>query len=165
MRVLKFLSILLLSASSLAATVKVKSSNVTFTATGNPGFLTIEGHGAKISGLEISRKDGAIMGEAYCDLRVFTTDMDLRDDHMHKKYLESKRFPRAKLEFTGINGHFVGELTLKGVTKKVAGNYTLKGNSLQSSFKVNLKDFPIGVPSWLGVTVAEIVEVKVKAKL
>lgn len=162
----KFLLTILFSSSlAFGAPVKVKSSSVSFTATGNPGFLTIEGHGGKLSGLELSSKDTAIMGEAYVDLRVLTTEMDLRDKHMHEKYLESKKWPKAKLEFTGINGHFVGELTLKGVTKKVAGKYTLEGNSLQSSFKVNLKDFPIGVPSWLGVTVAEMVEIKIEAKL
>ena len=162
----KFLVALFLMGSlASAAPVAVKSSSVSFTATGNPGFLTIEGHGANLSNLDLKTKDGAVIGEVSVDLRVLTTDMDLRDEHMHEKYLETKKFPKGKLKFTGMNGAFIGDLTLKGVTKKVSGKYSLKGNSLKASLKLNLKDYPIGVPSWLGVTVAETVEIKVEAKL
>lgn len=159
------LSLALVCPVVIAKPVHVKSSRVSFTATGNPGFLTIEGHGAELSGLDLKSKDGAVIGEVYVGLRRLTTDMELRDRHLHKKYLDTRKYPKARLEFTGINGAFIGELTLKGVSKKVAGRYNLKGSVLTASFKVNIKDYPIGVPSWLGVTVAETVDIRVEAKL
>lgn len=154
-----------LSSLAYSKPVAVKSSSVIFTATGNPGFLTIEGYGGVLSSLDLSEDKGIVKGRVTVDLRLFTTDMDTRDSHMHKKYLESSQFPRAVLEFKGKNGKFKGMLTLKKVTKSVGGNYKLVDKKLEASFIVNLKDFPIGIPSWLGVTVAETVKIEVKAEL
>lgn len=142
----------------------LKSSSVSFVATGNPGFLAIDGKGAKLEKLEISEKDGWVKGKAVAVLVGLTTDMDLRDEHMHEKYLETKKHPRASLTFEGKNGIFKGLLTLKKTTKPVAGNYLIHGKKITARFKINLSDFPIGVPSWLGVTVAEEVAIVVKAE-
>jgi hypothetical protein len=57
-----------------------------------------------------------------------------------------------------------GKLTLKGVTKPVTGKASYTGGKLKAFFTVNIKDFPsIGVPSHLGVTVANTVDVEVMA--
>lgn len=153
---------------ALAESFKV-SGPVTFTAVGTPGFLKIEGEGAKASGDITTAPDGSYLGVITVELKGLKTGIDLRDEHMHKKYLESAKYPVATLKLKeglkGQGGKFCGELTVKGQTKAVCGEASLTddstGKRVKAKLTVNVKDFPaIGVPSAMGVTMADTVDVE-----
>lgn len=149
--------------STFAATVK--SGAVSFVAKGNPGFMKIEGKSSEgIQGkLEGSR------GVFVFPLKTLETGIDLRDEHMKENYLEVEKYPVSRLEVLeakeissiggSSSGPFTGKLTLHGVTKEVSGNYKLEGPNLTASFSIKLSDFGISIPSYMGVTVADTVDV------
>lgn len=159
------------SAESTAWSLAADKSPVTFVATGKPGFLKIRGEGSTAKG-SAKIDDGKLTGVFEVALAPFKTGIDLRDEHMHGKYLESAKFPVAKLVIdplavkAGASDYdFAGKLTLKGVEKPVQGKLELDLGADKAtgkaSFEVKLSDFPVGVPSHLGVSVAETVQVEV----
>ena len=148
-----------------ASEIKLKQSEVSFIVEGNPGFIEIEGKGANLYDTHIELNKGIVKGTAYVKLIEFTTGMDTRDEHMRSKYLDVKKYPKAKLEFEGLAHKFKGFLTIKKERAPVEGEYSLKEGVLKASFVINMRDYPsIGVPSWLGITVANIVYIKVQGK-
>jgi len=150
----------------------LKSNNhVNWTAIGTPGFLRINGSGGAAEG-KIDVTDSKASGSLSVKLADYTTGLDLRDHHMKEKFLETNKFPTATLlinaqAFTpGKESTISGDLTIKGATKPVKVAFTLSGKSLSAKFKLSIKDYPaIGVPSHLGVTVADEVGVTVDASL
>ena len=152
--------------------VNESESSVAFVAVGKPGFLKIRGEGARLKG--VATMDGKVLtGTFTVALASLKTGIDLRDEHMKGKYLEVEKFPVAQLELdpltveVGENDYdFTGKLTLKGVTKAVAGKLALvlkaEGQaSGQAEFSIKMSDFPVGVPSHMGVTVAESVDLTI----
>lgn len=143
---------------------------VTWLATGNPGFLKIKGEGGKLTG-SLSEQDGLVVGTLDVGLADFTTGLSLRDEHMRDRYLDVGKYPKATLtlEPTKLAPGAVpvkGLLTVKGETKPAAGSCDVSpsggGYHADCMLKVRLTDYPsIGVPSYLGVTVAETVDVAV----
>lgn len=152
---------LLLTAPLHATTVQKVEGTVRFAAKGNPGFLRIDGEGGKVQG-SVTEDAGNTTGELTVELKDFKTGISLRDEHMRDKYLEVAKFPLATLKLKSVTGEtWTGDLTLKGVTKPVSGKVSA---DKIATFKVNLEEYPIGVPSYLGVTVAKEVEVVVNLK-
>ncbi len=155
-----------------AEKLDISNSSVSWVAMGNPGFLQIEGKSPKPLKGEIKKVGEKIDAEFDCDLTSFRSGIAMRDKHMHDKYFESAKFPVATIKIKafepkpGIDQIFDGDLTIKGVTKPVTGRVLIlknpNGLDIEARFNVNLTDYPIGVPSYLGVTVAKDVEVKVK---
>ncbi len=152
--------------------VKPNESPATFVATGKPGFLKIRGEGGQVQGTAMI-EDGKLQGTFDVTVAAFKTGIDLRDEHMHGKYLESAKFPTARLVISPVaveesgkakEYDFTGKLTLKGIEKPVAGKLELQldGSAAKgkATFVVKLSDYPVGVPSHLGVSVAESVEVQ-----
>lgn len=151
-------------------------SSVQFLATGKPGFLRFKGEGAKIEG-QATLDGSKLTGDFEVKLDSITTGIDLRDEHMKTKYLETGKFPAAKLSLNpliidptneALEQPFTGKLTIKGVEKPVSGKFTVAFTTTsdevatgQASLKLNLSDYPVGVPSHLGVTVAESIVVSV----
>lgn len=151
------------------------SSSATFQAVGNPGFLRINGEGGKPRG-EITFSDPGHLRHA--DIKVtlldLVTGIDRRDEHMREKYLEIGKFPETELKVDNLTLHdgkasgdlkTKGSLTLHGVTKDVALEFTnLKEREGaidgDLAFEVVLKEFGIAIPSFMGVTVADIVKVQ-----
>lgn len=175
-----FSAVFLLNGAARAATtykVAPDDSPVGFVAVGKPGFLRIKGEGAKLNGS--GAVDGDVLtGTFAVDLRALHTGIDLRDEHMKGKYLETEKFPEALLELTGtkISVTDAGDydlaamITVKGVKKPLTvrakltptdGGSRIDGDA---TFKIKLSDFAVGVPSYLGVTVAEDVDVAVKLR-
>lgn len=159
----------LFSSVAYTAPLVLKNSDVTFLAVGSPGFLEIEGTDGKLTVGDATIEGSIVKGTLKVKLDDMTTDMDLRDRHMKTKYLETAKYPWAvlKLDPTDLkSGKFSGTLTLKGQTKKVTGKLGVTGGQISASFSISMEDFPaIGVPSWLGVTVADEVQIVVKANL
>lgn len=152
-------------------------SSALFKATGTPSALVIKGHGEGVNGQWQLTKT-ALSGSVSFPIQNLTTEMTLRDKHMKEKYLEVEKFPHAsftptKLPWTAAptlavnKGEFAGKLQLHGVEKPVQGMVTAtqSGNQVEAEFTFHLKmsDFNIATPSFAEITVAEDVDVTVKA--
>jgi len=120
----------------------------------------------------------AFDGSLAVDLRTLDTGISLRNGHLREKYLEVAKgagFDTATLsaiELKGINpdapagkGSFTGVLKLHGVTKAVTGAVDVRpagsGLHVKASFPVNLADYGIPTPRYLGVGVKDTVTVEV----
>jgi polyisoprenoid-binding protein YceI len=161
-----------------AVTVAVQPGRVEFDAVGWPSALKIRGKGTGLEG-RLLVEGAAVSGAIAFDLTTLETGIALRDRHMKEKYLETARFPRATLTlsrlalekvpsaetFGPVTVPFGGTLSLHGVEKPIAGEAKISraGPSLTTaaSFEINIKEFGIGVPSYMGITVAEKVQVRV----
>lgn len=142
-----------------------------FEAVGNPGFLTIEGDKGVVTG-KYTKAGGKLSGSFDIDLNSLSTDMELRDEHMKTKYLETKKYPKATLTVENVvlpkDGYFKfsGKLSLHGKTNPASGDCLLKeAVNFECKFKVALTDYGIPVPEWKGVTVAKDVNIVVRVAL
>jgi polyisoprenoid-binding protein YceI len=143
-------------------------SRVAFDAAGPAGFK-IEG---TTPDLTISETNGNVL--ITVGLAKLTTGIELRDHHMREKYLEVGKFPttvlsvaRSALKLPGVGAQIdadvPGQLTLHGQTRAVTVHYSAKGDGAtfptQGRFRINMNDFGIIVPSYLGVTVKPDIDV------
>lgn len=109
-------------------------------------------------------------------LTHLTTGIDLRDKHMREKYLEAQTYPtavltvpRASIAFPAAaatqSADAQGTLTLHGQSRPTAFHYTAAnlGTSyrVDGTMRVNMHDFGITVPTYLGVTVKPDVDIEV----
>lgn len=185
-----FFSLLFIySTLSLAQIEKIEinqnKSSVEFLAIGNPSSLKIKGEKAKVQG-QISSTENIFGAKLKVDLNEFVTGIDMRDEHMKEKYFETDKPENryATLEISNLNipesfwkkneefkGEFKGKLVLHNVEKDISGKITFspykKGTEVTtvSSFPIKLSDFKIAVPSFVGITVAEDVNIEVKLPL
>ena len=150
------------------------SSQIEFTAVGKPGFLRINGKGARIVGhAKVEKKQ--IAGTFTTKLDDFVTGIEARDQHMREVYLQTNKFPNAKLDLNMelVEIHkdrqefpFTATLNLHGVPKPIEGQAILTVAKDRSKvdgevqFQIKLSDFNIAIPKYLGITVAEDVTVK-----
>ncbi len=158
--------------------IQKTSGSVEFLAIGRPSALRIRGKGVAPEGVvTISRASGKPLaaGAVKFDLATLDTGIDTRTEHMKEKYFEVPKFPQAELKFADlalpdsspIKGkvHFKGDLTFHGVTHGVEGDAELvekeKNFVVDAEFPLKLSDFKIEIPSFAGITVAEIVTVTV----
>jgi polyisoprenoid-binding protein YceI len=163
---------------STTRTVTATGGQVEFTAVGWPSALTIHGKGDGIDG-RLAVDGASVSGTLTFDLAGLTTGIGLRDKHMKEKYLEVERHPRASLALEGVSVAalpagdrfdpvrlpFQGMLTLHGVTQRISGEARVgrAGNAVKTvaEFPIDIGAFGIEVPSYMGITVAEKVQVKV----
>ena len=141
---------------SFDAKTTALSGSVTPSATGSPAF------------------DGSLA----VDLRTLDTGIDLRNEHLRQNYLEVDKGPGfdtatlSEIDLKGFSpdapegkGSFGGLLTLHGVTKTVTGAVDVRqvgaGLRVKASFPVNLSDYSIRKPRYLGIGVKDIVQVEV----
>ena len=111
-------------------------------------------------------------GSLAVDLRTLDTGIGLRNEHLRENYLEVENGPRfdtatlSEIELNGLNpeapegkGSFTGRLTLHGVTQTVTGavdvRQTAGGLRVKASFPINLPDYRIRQPRYLGVGVTD----------
>jgi polyisoprenoid-binding protein YceI len=157
-----------ISTAGQAALSAAGDTHVTFQAAG-PAGMKIEGTTTDLTAAE---QDGNLV--ITVPLANLSTGIGLRDKHMKEKYLETGKYPTAVLTVPRSalkvppNGEQVeadaqGTLQLHGQSKPVSVHYQTKsdggGLSARGSFHVNMKDFGIEVPSYLGVTVKPDVDV------
>jgi polyisoprenoid-binding protein YceI len=117
-------------------------------------------------------------GSLAVDLRTVDTGIDLRNEHLREKYLEVDKgegYDQAILSevaLQGLNadapagkGSFTGSLMLHGVKKTVTGPAEIRqggtGWRVRASFPLNLPDYNIAKPRYLGVGVKDTVQVTV----
>ncbi|QRK07398.1 YceI family protein [Archangium violaceum] len=161
---------MLLASPSFAGVERSGDATAAFTGKGPAGF--------KLEGKtnEVVVKDQGDKVVFSVPLATLKTGIDLRDRHMQEKYLEVAKYPEAVLEvlWTAIklpeNGQTVtqttnGKMTIHGKTKEVPVTYTVKrnGDVYEASGKVplNLKDYDINIPNYMGVTVKPDIETAV----
>ncbi len=170
MRFLILVLSFLFSTIALGENLKLSGGSVEFNVESTSGLVKINGKGAKPSG-SLDVTGGKASGIISVDLKPFSTENDLRDKHMHEKYLETAKFPAATLKLAPValgasEFNWTGDLTIKGVSKPVKGTAVFRDGLIAAKFTISINDYPsIGVPSWLGVTVAKTVDVKVVAKV
>ncbi len=157
---------------SLVAAAKLSttgSSTAGFRASG-PGGINIDG---KTSDLKVADDGKSVT--ITVGLGTLDTGMGLRDKHT-KEALETDKFPtaeltvaRSELKFPAAgaetSGDAKGKLKIHGQTKDVTFHYTAKldGDTLaiKGSSKVDMTEFGIKTPSYLGVGVKPGIELNV----
>src|SRR5262245_58248614 len=118
----------------------------------------------------------AFDGSLAVDLRTLDSGIELRNEHLRTTYLEVQRGSGydtatvSAIDLKGLNrdapegkGSFIGSLTLHGATRTVRGAVDVRragaGLQVRASFPINLSDFSIREPRYLGVGVKNTVQV------
>lgn len=184
-------TILTLSLRAIAATGPLalelgkSTSKVEFLAIGKPAALKIRGNVAQdaktpLKG-QLDLAGTALSGTATLSLSSLTTGIGLRDSHMKDNYLHVAKFPEASIVLDKISlpapfstgdsttgTDFSGKLLLHGVEKPIAGTAQIskKGETLgvKFAFKLKLSDHAIDIPSYLGIKVADEVEITAESE-
>ena len=112
-------------------------------------------------------------GTLKVDLQTLETGIGLRDRHMRNNYLEVQKGPEfalatlEQIRIEKLDGQttFKGTLLLHGQRKEVSGTAQLKQQDgrvrVEAQFPVKVSEFAIPKPTYLGVGVADDVQVKV----
>lgn len=158
------LGALIFGSAAWAAYARTKTpAAVQFTGVGPGGFKMV----GKTSALLLEQDDKALT--IIVPLAELTTGIALRDRHMREKYLEVAKFPDVRLSVplaslpapaagAPVQGELKGMLTLHGQQKEIPFKYEASCNAdnlctAKGSFSINIKEFGILVPTYLGVTV------------
>ena len=159
-------SLLALTAAA-AGVERTGDASASFNGRGPAGFK-LEGKASEVK-LE---DDGKVL-KVIVPLAGLKTGIDLRDKHMREKYLQVDKYPDAVLEVPwsavtlpedgkSVTQKGRGKMTLHGQTKEVPFTYTVQrtGNTYQvtGNTPLNIKEFGIEIPSYLGVTVKPDIE-------
>lgn len=122
-------------------------------------------------------------GKLSINVASIKTGIDLRDEHMRSEgWLDTTKYANATFETTrvahvsGNNYRVTGNLTLKGVTKAITTNATVRyiaeseqtraarfrGNlvNLKTEFKIRLSDYNVKIPAQAKGKVGEVVTIK-----
>jgi len=137
-----------------------------------PAGLRIEG---KSSQIDFEEDASALTFKV--PIAPIETGIGLRDRHL-REALEAEKFPDAILriplseltfpkERQPAEGTAKGDLTLRGQSRPVEVQYRAElaaggVTKVQGALQLDIRDFEIKSPSYLGVTVAPVVEVKVE---
>jgi len=154
-----------------AKLARTGTPQVAFHASGPAGMKIV----GQTSDLDVDDQGAKIVIKV--PLRNLTTGIALRDDHMRNKYLQIGSFPNAELSVdrasirfpTGdgtSSGDTTGTMAIHGKTKNVSFHYNVArtGGSLHvgGTTKLDIRDYGIDVPSYLGVTVKPDIDVEVQ---
>jgi polyisoprenoid-binding protein YceI len=173
-------SVLAQNVSAAVLTSAVEKGKTTFVAVGKPAMLRIKGESKGPEG-QLNLEQGKVSGSLSLDLNGLNTGIELRDEHMKKKYLEVEKFAKAELKFNSLtvpelkagatvkDMPFEGTLNMHGETKPVKGTaqVNVKDGEYEISavFTLNLSEFKVDIPSYMGIKVADTVNVEVAAIL
>jgi polyisoprenoid-binding protein YceI len=165
---------------ALVSTVAL-SADAKITRTGTPqvAFHASGPAGMKIVGttsdLDVDDQGAKIVIKV--PLAHMTTGIDLRDHHMREKYLQVGTYPNAELTVDRATLHFPtgdgqasgdasGTMAIHGKTNNVTFHYNLVRASgslhVGGTVHLNIRDYSIDVPSYLGVTVKPDIDVEVQ---
>jgi len=156
-----------------AGGLEVKGTpSLKFTAVG-PGGLKINGTADELKAKE---EDGKLVFKA--SIKTLKTGIGLRDKHT-KKYLDVEHWPDASLviekskvkypEGSKVSASATGKFRLHGVTHDQKFEYTAEkkdgGYDVTGKLTLNLDDYKIEQPCYLGVCVDKDIKVDVSFKL
>ncbi len=165
------LALLLVASSVVQGSVAApKESDVTILARG-PAGLRIEGKSTEVS---LENEPSALLFKV--PLAPIDTGINLRNRHLRES-LEVDKFPEATLrvmrgelkfpkEGSPVESQVTGELMLHGRSRPVPVHYRAErrpGGStrIAGSLQLNMRDFQIAPPSYLGVAVSPDVKVDI----
>ncbi len=165
-----FFPLALVSSMAAAAPLKVKDASIAFSVKANIGMV-IDGTTSAITVSEDAKSVTLTVATP-----TLTTSLELRDKHMRETYLETSKFPEAKLvveksclafpEAGEKSGECPGAFTLHGETKPVTVKYKAKvaggATEVDASFVANFTDHGVKEPKYLGIRVKPEVDVKAK---
>jgi polyisoprenoid-binding protein YceI len=161
---------LLVAAVASAKLAKAGGGNAGFKA-GGPAGMNIEG-----STSEVGVGDDGSSVTITVGMNSLSTGISLRDKHM-KEYLETEKYPTAELRVAksalkipaagaDSSGDARGTMKIHGTTKDVTFHYSAKNDggviNVAGTSRVNMNDFGIKTPSYLGVSVKPEVDVSTK---
>ena len=168
-------SLLLVAATAaFAADAKLARSGdaaVHFNASGPAGFKIV----GTTSELNTDGDDNVV--KIVVSLANLTTGIALRDKHMREKYLQVQTYPTATLEIpraaikfpaagTEAAGDAQGTLTIHGQSRPTTAHYSARRNgdvfAVKGTMHVNIRDFGIDVPTYMGVTVKPDIDIDVQ---
>jgi len=155
-----------------------------FTVDSTADFEDFTGTTNAISGaiqFDPTKKTGS--GKLSISIGTIKTGIDLRDEHLRSEtWFDAAKFPNATFETTrvqylnGNNYRVTGNLTLKGVTKTITTNATVrfikesdqtraarfKGDvvNVKTEFKIRLSDYKVTIPPQAKGKVGEVVTIK-----
>jgi polyisoprenoid-binding protein YceI len=160
-------ALLTLAAQAAAPALQVSESEVLFLAHASFG-MRIEGRTKDLTA--VTAPDAL---EFQVQLATLQTGIPLRDRHMREEYLQVQTYPVARLRIprasvpkpdAGDSGTCRGELTLHGQTHPVDVLFHLRraaGYEVTASMQVDMREFGIASPKYMGVSVKPEVEVSV----
>ena len=170
--------------------VMIKAANLN---SDDQKYLTKEGHisffsEAPLEDIEAHNKsvtsiidlEKSTLG-AVVPIKEFQFEKSLMQEHFNENYLESDKYPKAKLSAKFSSEHPIdasknevhnvtinGKMTLHGVTKDFStkGTLEVKNGQLMAKAKFNiaLEDYKIKIPRIVIKNIAEVVEVTVDFK-
>lgn len=159
-----------------ASTSRILNCRVSFSTVGKPVLIAIEGFSRNPCASEM--QEGVVGSQFWLDLTELDTGIKLRDRHLQENYLETSKFPRASLTLKSLDGwspqsgtnephsgSFRAVLTLKEVSQEVEGMFTLREGKAEAVFSIDLPQFGIDRPTFMGVHVADDVTIKVVLEL
>lgn len=115
-------------------------------------------------------------------MKGFQFEKALMQEHFNENYVESHKFPNATFNGKVVNSGSIdwskngthnvevsGDLTIKGVTRKVTekGTFEVKDGIIigKSKFYVKLADYDIKIPKAVVKNIAETIEINVDVSL
>ncbi len=155
-----------------AKLTKVDGASFAHFSASGPGGLKIEGTTPDV----LVADDGTNI-TVTVPLANLDTGIKLRNGHMRDKYLEVGKYPNATLvvarsaiKMPAVNGNQAadapGQMTIHGETRPVTVHYTATRNvnltQIVGNLDININDYKITVPSYLGVTVKPDIKVDIK---
>ena len=161
-------AVLCFSLAAHAKLARVGGPEVTFTLVG-PAGMKIVGNGSE---LKVVDQGQAV--RVMVPLAGMKTGISIRDKHMHEKYLQTADYPSADLNVprsalripadgANVSQEASGTLALHGKSRPVNFRYTSSRDGsrmkVRGTMRINMNDFGIEVPSYLGVTVKPDVDV------
>lgn len=158
------------SAALAAFTRTTTPAAVQFTGIGAGGFKMV----GKTATLTLEQDDKTLT--LIVPLAELKTGIALRDRHMREKYLEVAKYPDVRLavplaslpspaEGATVKGELKGLLSLHGKQQEIVFKYQASCGAqnlctAKGSFTINIKDYGIVVPSYLGVTLKPDIDVE-----
>ncbi len=165
--------VLALSSPSIAAFKSKGEPEVGFVAVG-PAGLKINGKTSKLTAVE---RDEVLSVKV--PLTNLETGIGLRDKHL-RKYLDVAKYPTAALNVRrsqlkvpedgkSSSGRATGAFTLHGTTKQLPFKYQMKRKGpsywVRGTSSLDIRDYGIEVPCYLGICVEPTVKLDVKFQL
>lgn len=162
-----------------AYSAQIKECNVKFSTTGTPGLVTINGESeTPCEGNLGTNKEDLKESKIVLNLEKLDTGISLRNRHLKEKYLEVDKYPNATLtkieaikyaeQMKGLSEEtkFQGLLELHGVKKSIIGKYKIvDGKKVIATFEIKLSDYGIEIPSFMGITVVDKVDIQVNLSI
>lgn len=174
-----FLTSVCLSAKPAMAS-EIKNCKVTFETIGKPVLVQIKGKSDEpcvgnytLSGNQLTA------AEFKMKLDKIETGIPLRNKHLRENYLHTDKFPDAIVSIKKIDGldqqlgskgskmdNYYPEFTIHGVTKTIAGaQYKITGKKVEAKFQLELMEFGIERPAFMGIKVVDAVAINVEFDL